>query len=140
MKKIIKEDLSAVAFSGDKLGYPNIPRTVEYPHDSHELAEIAGHVLNRRLGYREQKDYRMQGTNVVIQLNCSNPHNTSLYQTFYISDLEKIMSQAPDIKYRQIEKAVESLLSKAMDNVHTVYMLEKSFWARLKYLFTKNLK
>ena len=140
MKKIIKEDLSAVAFSGDELGYPNMPRVVEYPHDNEILAEIAGIVLNKRLKYREIKNPFRLSTDIIVQLCSYNPHQTSLYQMISVNDKElQQVKYAYKLKENQLENAVESLLDKAMENVNTIHNLEHSFLKRLKYLFTKKL-
>ena len=141
MKKIIKEDLSAVAFSGDELGYPNQSRVVDYPHDNEVLAEIAGIVLNKRLKYKEIKNIYYLSTDIIVQLCSYNPHQTSLYQMFNVSDLELAqVKYAHKLKESVLEKAVESLLDKAMDSVDKIHNLENSFWKRLKYLFNSMKK
>lgn len=131
--------MSAVAFTGDESGYfTNQPRIVDYPHDNQVLAEIAGIVLNKKLLYKEIKDPFHLATNIVVQLCSYNPHNTSLYQMFTIDDISKAqMKYAHRIEESQLEKAVESLLEKAMDSVDKIHKLENSFWKRLKYLFKK---
>ena len=140
MKKIVREDLSAVTITGDELGYPNIPQTIDYPHDSELLAEVAGYVLNRRLKYREVKDDMRMGINILVQLCSSNPHNTSLYQMSYMSDLETVQAKyGTRLKQEHLMKIVEDLVEKAMEKVDIVHNLEKSFWKRLKYLFIKKL-
>ena len=132
--------MSAVAFTGDELNYfSDQPRIVDYPHDNQVLAEIAGIVLNKKLKYTEIKDPRNLATNIVVQLCSYNPHDTSLYQMFTIDDISKAqMRIAHKIEESQLERAVESLLSKAMESVDKVHILENSFWKRLKYLFIAN--
>ena len=140
MKKILKQEISAVAITGDELGYPNIPQTIDYPHDSEILAEVAGHVLNRRLKYREVKDDMRMGVNILVQLCSRNPHNTSLYQMSYMSDLEIVQARyGTRLKQKHLMNMVEDLVEKAMEAVEIRHKLENSFWKRLKYLFKKAL-
>lgn len=104
------------------------------------LEEIAGFVFNKRLILLEWKDNRLEGTNFRLEFRPSNPHKVSLFQGWVISKAE--IAQTTNlglVKAEMLKNAMENMIERSLDDMNTVHCLEKSFWKRLKYLFTKKL-
>lgn len=104
------------------------------------LEEIAGFVFNKRLILSEWKNNHLEETNFRLEFRPFDPHKVSLFQGWVISKAEIAQTTNPGlVKAEMLKNAIENMIEKSLDDINTVHCLKKSFWKRLKYLFTKKL-
>lgn len=109
-----------------------------YNHDDRLFGEIAGHIFNKYLHVKREKDTFGMGTRFRFSFSSSHPKKAGIFLDHFMSDsdLLKNSSSTKIVEYIY-ENAVEEFINKSLNAVDTVHQLEHSFTKRLKYLFTK---
>jgi len=111
-------------------------KTFDYAHENPLLGEIAGHVINRYLKFREESN--RFGTIYDFRFGTSNPNTAilQLHQTIDSRDDEESNGRIREVIF---ENTVEEFLHTAFKAIDYVHKVENAgFFGKVKILLTKD--
>jgi hypothetical protein len=139
MKVLKRQPINPFSEPPDLATPPDLTsESVEFPHDSTELEELASYAINRRLELQSTKDWRLLATRFRMQLRGNTASKASLFKEIMVTEFDAV-NYPEQLRVKVIENLVEGLISDAMEKVDQLYRLDKSFWTRFRYLFTKKI-